>query len=324
MKIDFTSNLFNNNATQMPQTLTLMMGLPGSGKSTMAAKIAENEPNTTVLSSDKIRAELFGSAEVQGNNGKVFALLNSRMREALEDKKNVVVDSTNISFKARRGILSSVPQTVSPVKRIVLLTPSFETCKEQDAKRERHVGEDVIWKYAKRFQLPTEAEGFDKIVWSGADVETSIVSITDRMKNFDQTSAHHREDLLMHASLTRDLYGGSHPKEIEAALLHDVGKLYTRTYKENGEACFYNHAEVGAYYLLSHSLEDKLYSPKELFESVIPLVNFHMMPFTWQNGEPPKQVGKELTPAMVAKVKEFHQYDKLASFTDPEKVGVAG
>ena len=324
MQIEFLSNVLINNVSTRQQIVTLMVGLPGSGKSTVATKIAANEPNTMILSSDQICAELFGSEEEQSNSSKVFSTLITRMREALEEGQNVIVDATNINFKSRRGILAAVPNTVCPQKRAILLTPSFETCKKQDSKRKRVVGEDIIWKYMKRFQLPTEAEGFDEIVWSGADAETSLVSITNRMKDFDQTSAHHREDLLIHASLTRDLYGGSHQKEIEAALLHDVGKLYTRTYNENGEACFYSHAEVGAYYLLSHSLEDKLYLPKELFESVIPLVNFHMLPFAWQNGVPPKQVKKELTPTMVEKVREFHQYDKLASFPNPEKIAVAG
>lgn len=49
----------------------MMIGLPGSGKSTVAKSIASNT-TAVIISSDEIRAELFGNAEIQENTGLVF------------------------------------------------------------------------------------------------------------------------------------------------------------------------------------------------------------------------------------------------------------
>ena len=42
-----------------------MVGAPGSGKSTYAARIAKRE-NAVIISGDQIRAELYGDANIQG------------------------------------------------------------------------------------------------------------------------------------------------------------------------------------------------------------------------------------------------------------------
>ena len=49
-------------------TLTLLIGLPGSGKTTYAKNYAQKYINDVVhLSSDKIRQELYGDETIQGN-----------------------------------------------------------------------------------------------------------------------------------------------------------------------------------------------------------------------------------------------------------------
>lgn len=46
-------------------TLWVMVGLSGSGKSSVAKEIAENNPNTIIVSLDNIREELTGKVEDQ-------------------------------------------------------------------------------------------------------------------------------------------------------------------------------------------------------------------------------------------------------------------
>ena len=43
--------------------LMLLVGLRGSGKSTIAQKLAEENPNTVIVSSDAIREELTGKVD---------------------------------------------------------------------------------------------------------------------------------------------------------------------------------------------------------------------------------------------------------------------
>ena len=54
-------------------TLWIMCGLSGSGKSTIATQIANENPNTIIVSSDAIREELTGNYENQEHNEEVFS-----------------------------------------------------------------------------------------------------------------------------------------------------------------------------------------------------------------------------------------------------------
>ena len=47
--------------------LEILIGLPGSGKSTYCKEKRELNSNSVYLSSDKIREELYGNESIQGN-----------------------------------------------------------------------------------------------------------------------------------------------------------------------------------------------------------------------------------------------------------------
>lgn len=85
-----------------------MCGLSGSGKSTIATQIANENPNTIIVSSDAIREELTGNYEDQEHNEEVFKIFHNRIRKNLENKKNVIADATNLTMKSRRAILMKV------------------------------------------------------------------------------------------------------------------------------------------------------------------------------------------------------------------------
>lgn len=63
--------------------LYIMVGLSGSGKSTIAKEIAETEENTIIVSSDAIREELTGKVEDQSKNEEVFKIFHNRIRKGL-------------------------------------------------------------------------------------------------------------------------------------------------------------------------------------------------------------------------------------------------
>lgn len=86
-------------------TLWIMCGLSGSGKSTIAAQIANENPNTIIVSSDAIREELTGNENDQSKNEDVFKIFHKRIREYLIKEINVIADATNLTMKSRRAIL---------------------------------------------------------------------------------------------------------------------------------------------------------------------------------------------------------------------------
>lgn len=79
-------------------TLTMLCGLPGSGKSTYAKQLSD-ETNAIICNSDAIRRELFGNENLQENNDTVFKILHSRIKENLKSGHDVIYDATNIHSK---------------------------------------------------------------------------------------------------------------------------------------------------------------------------------------------------------------------------------
>ena len=64
----------------------MMVGVPGSGKTTYARQI----PNATVLSSDDIRTEIGADGGDKKMHKQVFDILNERTKEALSVGNDVV------------------------------------------------------------------------------------------------------------------------------------------------------------------------------------------------------------------------------------------
>lgn len=142
-------------------TLTLMVGLPASGKSTYAKQL-ENK-DTIVLSSDSIRAELWGDERDQRSPQVVFDTLYTRAIDALKRNINVVIDATNVTKADRANALK--PFVGLDIKRraIVINTP-INICIQQNKLRERTVPDDVIKRFYDMYEEPTIDEGFDEII----------------------------------------------------------------------------------------------------------------------------------------------------------------
>ena len=141
--------------------LTLLVGLPGSGKSTYAKKYLEKD--NIILSSDVIRGEIFNDENDQSNNALVFSTLYSRAKQILESGKNVVIDATNCSKFDRKRVLDNFSDMPLIRVAIVIKTP-IDECEKRDKERNRTVGRQVIDKFNTKFEMPTKDEGFDEII----------------------------------------------------------------------------------------------------------------------------------------------------------------
>ena len=62
----------------------MMVGLPGSGKSTATEYFAKVY-NANIHSSDDIREEIFGDVNDQEHNKEVFEILHKRIKEDIEN-----------------------------------------------------------------------------------------------------------------------------------------------------------------------------------------------------------------------------------------------
>ena len=139
--------------------LTVLVGLPGSGKSTWAD---ENAGKAVIISTDQIRKELNGDAADQSNGGQVWQLAYNRARYWLHLGFNVIFDATNYGRANRRHVLHELKDHAREVYAVFFNTPKAE-CKRRNAARERVVPYEVIEGMADRLTVPTEEEGFDRV-----------------------------------------------------------------------------------------------------------------------------------------------------------------
>lgn len=138
-----------------------MVGIPASGKSTIAQKLVREE-NAVWLSSDKIREELYGDESIQGNGNEVFSLMEDRVRENLEAGNTVVYDATCVFAKIRTDLLERLNGTYDKAYCHYFDVPLEEAIK-RNSQRDRKVPEKVIQRMYNNLQCPTEQEGFDRI-----------------------------------------------------------------------------------------------------------------------------------------------------------------
>ena len=141
--------------------LIFMIGLPGSGKSTYAER---NLGDCEILSSDKLRTELFNDVNNQENNQLIFDTLFKRAREFLLAGKNVVIDATNVDREEREKSLSHF-KDLNVIRIAMVVKTPVKECILRDSLRERTVGKDVILRFRRKFVYPSKQEGFNKIVY---------------------------------------------------------------------------------------------------------------------------------------------------------------
>lgn len=141
-------------------TVTMMAGIPGSGKTTWAKDLIDD--NTVYISSDEIRKE-FGDVNDMSNNKKVFDTLRERYITALRNCQNVILDATHAKKKYRKEYIDIANENGAEIS-CVYMDIDYEVAQERNAKRERQVPNDVIRKMFYEFETPTVDEGFKFVI----------------------------------------------------------------------------------------------------------------------------------------------------------------
>ena len=143
----------------------MMIGLPASGKSTKTMELLKEDATIQVHSSDAIREELYGGRLESKNDAKVSRLLKQRILTDLQENKSVLCDAANLTVKKRAEIMDLIKEIPCQKIAIYMDTPK-EDCLERNKQRseEQQVPAVAIHTAAKRFEMPTLAEGFSEII----------------------------------------------------------------------------------------------------------------------------------------------------------------
>ena len=262
-------------------TLILLVGIPGSGKTTYAEKYIEEHPGAVHLSSDKIRKELHGDESIQDNPGEVFSIMQKRAIAGLDLGYNVIYDATNMTRKDRAGIITACPK-FAKIECHIVWAP-IETCIERDAIRNRTVGKEVIDRMLKRFQAPYYDEGIHAIKIIRPDhfnYGQYLSDVFNSMK-ISHDNPHHTLDIYDHCCAAEDYIRESDRDDTGlvalAAMMHDTGKPYVKAFVDTkGNQCetahYYQHQCISAW--LAYGLYGE-----SVPVDVAWLVGVHMDPF---------------------------------------------
>ena len=151
-------------------TYTMLIGVPGAGKSSWLAKHPIDWTNTVLASTDNIiehRAQEQGKtySEVFKNEIKAATREMTRViHDALDNGLNVIHDQTNVTVKSRAAKLASIPDNY---RKVSVFFPTPEA-KELERRLASRPGKTIPWNIvqgmASQLEAPTKDEGFDEVI----------------------------------------------------------------------------------------------------------------------------------------------------------------
>lgn len=152
-------------------SLILMIGLPGSGKSFMAKQLQQRYPGSLLISTDAIRAQLFGDEAIQGAWLRVWRTVEAQFREAVKrilqgNAPLAIYDATNAARRQRKDAIALARETGFTHITGFWIDAPLELCLERNSRRDRYVPEEIIQKMQRQLSdaPPSLADGLDFLV----------------------------------------------------------------------------------------------------------------------------------------------------------------
>jgi predicted kinase len=143
-------------------TLIVLAGISGSGKSTFAKYLLDSNPNIAIACPDLVREKLYGDASIQGNGKQVFQMAFDIVELSGKVKADCVFDATNTTKKARKQVIEQGRKYFDFIL-CYYFTPDLIKSQKQNLNRERQVPLEIIYKQFKKWETPTIEEDFDYV-----------------------------------------------------------------------------------------------------------------------------------------------------------------
>lgn len=138
-------------------TVYVLCGIPGSGKTTLAHRLAQQ--HTAVVHSVDDIPEFWGNSDIDGKFRRQWI---ENVWEDLHQGRSVVCDSLALTSMSRKWILENL-SAFDCEKILMVKAVPVEVCLERNKNRLHKVPEDHIRLTACMLEPPTSDEGWDKI-----------------------------------------------------------------------------------------------------------------------------------------------------------------
>jgi predicted kinase len=161
----------------------LIKGLPGSGKSTWAKQLLNENPNSYKrINNDDLRKMLDNNQYSSDMEKFIKKAVNVLVLLALEEGKHVILDNTHLSENSINRIKELVKGKAEVVIEDKFLDVPLETCIKNDLKRFDSVGKDVIVKLYEQHLKKTEPIVQDKSLPKAiiVDIDGTLAHMKDR------------------------------------------------------------------------------------------------------------------------------------------------
>ncbi|MBD2509566.1 AAA family ATPase [Nostoc muscorum FACHB-395] len=146
--------------------LFLLIGLPGSGKSTFAKQLMTECPQMPLISTDGIRGQLFGSQALQGPWLLIWQEVERQFRQATCTANTAIFDATNAQRRHRREVIALARELgFTQIMGIWVDTPVW-LCLARNKRRSRQVPEEIILRMHRQLRdaPPSLEEGLDGLI----------------------------------------------------------------------------------------------------------------------------------------------------------------
>jgi predicted kinase len=140
-------------------TVTIMSGLPGSGKDTWLARY---RPDLPVISLDDIRATL--DVDATENQGEVIQTARENCRDHLRARRDFAFNATNTMRQTRRRWIDLFADYDARIE-LVYVEPALSQIFQQNARRTNPVPRQAIERLIEKLEPPTVTESHS-LVWA--------------------------------------------------------------------------------------------------------------------------------------------------------------
>ena len=152
--------------------LIILIGIPGSGKSSFAQYLITQFPHCQLISTDQIRGRVFGNEAIQDNWMWVWREISRELQQAIKNTSlgiihTTIYDATNYNIKQRQRIIKLAKALGFNQIIGVWLKTDLDLCLTRNKNRDRSVPEEVILQMNNQLQNspPSLTDGFDDLIY---------------------------------------------------------------------------------------------------------------------------------------------------------------